>query len=301
MNNIQGWINLYKPKNISSFKAIDKVKKIYHLKKIGHAGTLDPLAEGILPIAVGKATKLIPFINNELKIYNFKINWGVQTFTDDNGGKIINECNIYPSLKDIELNIINYLGYIKQVPPRVSAVKIKGRRAYELARKNENFEIVSKDVFVKKLSIIRHEQKKTYFRIECGKGFYVRSFARDLAKNLKTFGHISYLEREKVGKFSKKTSILLDDLLKIGQRHNDINCILPTISMLDDILAYEIVDQKNMLDLSFGRSIKIEELKYLNSSLDQPDKKMVFLSNNGDIVSIGKLEGNLFKPNKILL
>ena len=109
------------------------------------------------------------------------------------------------------------------------------------------------------------------------------------------------MEREKVGKFSKKTSILLDDLLKIGQRHNDINCILPTISMLDDILAYEIVDQKNMLDLSFGRSIKIEELKYLNSSLDQPDKKMVFLSNNGDIVSIGKLEGNLFKPNKILL
>ena len=104
---------------------------------------------------------------------------------------------------DIELNIINYLGYIKQVPPRVSAVKIKGRRAYELARKNENFEIVSKDVFVKKLSIISHEQKKTYFRIECGKGFYVRSFARDLAKNLKTFGHISYLEREKVGKYDR--------------------------------------------------------------------------------------------------
>ncbi len=301
MKNIQGWINVYKPKNITSFKTIDKIKKAFNFDKIGHAGTLDPLAEGILPIALGKATKLIPFVNNNLKIYNFSVTWGSQTSTDDIEGKILFQSKKIPTLNDINKKISCFLGHIKQIPPKVSAVKINGTRAYKLVREDKVFDILPKTVFVKSLKVIKHEELKTYFKIECGKGFYIRSFARDLALILQTYGHISSLERIKVGKFSTETSILLDDLLKIGQRHKEINCIIPTISMLDDILAYEIEDQKDIENLSFGRAIDIDRSKFeLPQSIDL-DKKIIFLSKQGDIVSIGKLIGNLFKPNKILI
>ena len=301
MTSRQGWINLYKPKNITSFKAINSIKKNFLIKRIGHAGTLDPMAEGVLPIAIGNATKLIPYISIMYKEYDFTITWGSQTTTDDAEGRVLFESNYFPSKKEIEKKIINYLGYINQIPPKVSAVKVNGKRAYKLFRDNKTFKIQPKNVFVENLNIIDHNINTTSFKILCGKGFYVRSLARDLALDLKTFGHISSLKRLKVGKFSEKTAILLDDLLKIGQRLNEINCVSPTISMLDDILAYEIEEQKDMENLSFGRSIKIDQRKILNSPSINLDKKIIFLSKKGDIVSIGKLEGNLFKPNKILI
>ena len=301
MSEIQGWINLYKPKNISSFKAINTIKKKFLLKKIGHAGTLDPLAEGILPVAIGKATKLISFVNNDIKEYYFTVSWGIQTSTDDSDGEILNRSKVLPELKQIEKIKNNFLGLISQVPPKVSAVKINGQRAYKLVRIKQDFSISSKDVFVKKIEVLNHKIDKTSFSIECGKGFYIRSFARDIATQLGTLGHISSLERVKVGNFTRETSILLDDLLKIGQRLDDFNYIKTSVSMLDDILAYEIEDKKDLNELSFGRSIKIKEEYIKNFSSKTIDKKNFFLSNNGNIVSIGKLEGNLFKPNKILL
>ena len=297
----QGWINLYKPKNITSFKAINSIKKKFSINKIGHAGTLDPMAEGVLPIAIGKATKLIPYISNMNKEYKFSVTWGTQTTTDDAQGKILFEKNYIPKRKEIEKKIIKYVGYINQKPPNVSAVKINGERAYKLFRENKKFTIQPKKVFVENLCINDHSINKTSFKILCGQGFYVRSLARDLAIDLKTYGHISSLKRSKVGKFSKKNSILLDDLLKIGQTHEEINCISTTISMLDDILAYEIEEKLDIENLSFGRSIKIDERKIINPSSINLDKKNIFLFKKGDIVSIGKLDGNLFKPNKILI
>ena len=297
----QGWINLYKPKNITSFKAINSIKKKFSIKKIGHAGTLDPMAEGVLPIAIGKATKLIPYISTMNKEYEFVVTWGAQTTTDDSEGKILFESNYLPKRKEIEKKIIKYIGYINQIPPKVSAVKINGKRAYKLFRENKKFTIQPKKVFIEDLCITDHSINKTSFKILCGQGFYVRSLARDLAIDLKTYGHISSLKRSKVGKFSEKNSILLDDLLKIRQTHGEINCISTTISMLDDILAYEIEEKLDIENLSFGRSIKIDERKIINPSSINLDKKNIFLFKKGDIVSIGKLDGNLFKPNKILI
>ena len=297
----QGWINLYKPKNITSFKAINSIKKKFSINKIGHAGTLDPMAEGVLPIAIGKATKLIPYIGNMNKEYEFTVTWGIQTTTDDAEGEILFESSYLPKRKEIEKKIIKYIGYINQIPPKVSAVKINGKRAYKLFRENKKFTIQPKKVFIKDLCIIDHSINKTSFKILCGQGFYVRSLARDLAIDLNTYGHISSLKRSKVGKFSEKNSILLDDLLKIGQMHEEINCISTTISMLDDILAYEIEEKLDIENLSFGRSIKIDERKIINPSSIILDKKNIFLFKKGDIVSIGKLDGNLFKPNKILI
>ncbi len=297
----QGWINLYKPKNLTSFKAINSIKKKFLIRKIGHAGTLDPMAEGVLPIAIGKATKLIPYISTMNKEYEFVVTWGAQTTTDDADGKILFESNYLPKRKEIEKKIIKYIGYINQIPPKVSAVKINGKRAYKLFRENKKFTIQPKKVFIEDLYITDHSINKTSFKIICGQGFYVRSLARDLAIDLKTYGHISSLKRSKVGKFSEKNSILLDDLLKIGQTHEEINCISTTISMLDDILAYEIEEKLDIENLSFGRSIKIDERKIINPSSINLDKKNIFLFKKGDIVSIGKLDGNLFKPNKILI
>ncbi len=297
----QGWINLYKPTNITSFKAINSIKKKFSINKIGHAGTLDPMAEGVLPIAIGKATKIIPYISNMNKEYEFTVTWGIQTTTDDAEGKIIFESSYLPKRKEIEKKIINYIGFINQIPPNVSAVKINGKRAYKLFRENKKFTIQPKKVFIEDLCITDHSINKTSFKILCGQGFYVRSLARDLAIDLKTYGHISSLKRSKVGKFSEKNSILLDDLLKIGQTHEEINCISTTISMLDDILAYEIEEKLDIENLSFGRSIKIDERKIINPSSINLDKKNIFLFKKGDIVSIGKLDGNLFKPNKILI
>ena len=297
----QGWINLYKPKNITSFKAINSIKKKFSINKIGHAGTLDPMAEGVLPVAIGKATKLIPYISNMNKEYEFTVTWGIQTTTDDAEGEILFESSYLPKRKEIEKKIINYIGFISQIPPKVSAVKINGKRAYKLFRENKKFTIQPKKVFIEDLCITDHSINKTSFKILCGQGFYVRSLARDLAIDLKTYGHISSLKRSKVGKFSEKNSILLDDLLKIGQMHEEINCISTTISMLDDILAYEIEEKLDIENLSFGRSIKIDERKIINPSSINLDKKNIFLFKKGDIVSIGKLDGNLFKPNKILI
>ena len=297
----QGWINLYKPKNTTSFTAINSIKKKFSINKIGHAGTLDPMAEGVLPIAIGKATKLIPYISNMNKEYEFTVTWGIQTTTDDAEGEILFKSSYLPKRKEIERKIINYIGFISQIPPKVSAVKINGKRAYKLFRENKKFTIQPKKVFIEDLCITDHSINKTSFKILCGQGFYVRSLARDLAIDLKTYGHISSLKRSKVGKFSEKNSILLDDLLKIGQMHEEINCISTTISMLDDILAYEIEEKLDIENLSFGRSIKIDERKIINPSSINLDKKNIFLFKKGDIVSIGKLDGNLFKPNKILI
>jgi len=280
----QGWINLYKPKNITSFKAINSIKKKFSINKIGHAGTLDPMAEGVLPIAIGKATKLIPYISNMNKEYEFTVTWGIQTTTDDAEGEILFESSYLPKKKEIEKKIINYIGFISQIPPKVSAVKINGKRAYKLFRENKKFTIQPKKVFIENLCITDHSINKTSFKILCGQGFYVRSLARDLAIDLKTYGHISSLKRSKVGKFSEKNSILLDDLLKIGQMHEEINCISTTISMLDDILAYEIEEKLDIENLSFGRSIKIDENKIINSSSINLDKKNIFLFKKGDIV-----------------
>jgi len=298
----QGWLNVYKPINISSFSVIRKIKKKFNLYKIGHAGTLDPLAEGILPIAIGKTTKLISFINQASKEYIFEIKWGEQTSTDDKEGKIINKSKIIPTIDEIEYKLNEFKGLIKQTPPKASAVKINGERAYKLLRSNDRFEIQHKLVHLYNSKIISDSNHQiTKIKVECGKGFYIRSLARDLADSLNTKGHIYSLKRIKVGKFDIKNAILLDDLLKIRQTLQGFRDFHSSVSMLDDILAYEIDDDKEITFLSQGKSINIDINKLLNPSLNSIDRKIIFLTNKGSILSFGKLDGNLFKPIKVLI
>ncbi|MBI05007.1 MAG: tRNA pseudouridine(55) synthase TruB [Pelagibacteraceae bacterium] len=298
----QGWINLYKPSNISSNHALTLIKKKFRVNKIGHAGTLDPLAEGILPIAVGQATKLVKFISNYNKKYIFKIKWGEQTSTDDSEGYVIKSSSKIPKRNDLKKKLSKFIGYIDQIPPAASAIKINGVRAYKLFRKNQNFELKSRKVYVKKTKLLKTtDYNFSTIEIECGKGFYVRSLARDLALSLGAFGHVSYLKRAKIGNFDQNSAILLDDLLKIGQTHFEFNCIHTSMSMLDDILAYEIENKEDQTNLSFGRSIYLDLKKFNKPPLNSTDDKIVFLSKKGNVVSYGKLDGNLFKPKKIFI
>ena len=298
---IQGWVNLYKPKGISSFSAIYKIKKKFNIKKIGHAGTLDPAAEGILPIAINKTTKLIPFVNLSSKKYLFKIKWGEQTSTDDAEGSIINYSTKIPDEAEINQVINSFIGFQDQVPPKASAVKVNGKRAYAVLRENKNFSLESKKVFLKSITFLFSDINTSSFEIDCGKGFYVRSLARDIAYKLGTYGHVVELKRTKVGHFNEKTSILLDDILKIGQSEFEFNCIHSSISMLDDILAYEVEEKKDLNDLSLGKSIFINKKKLIKKPLNSDKEELVFLSKKGNIISFGKLSEDLFKPNKVLI
>ena len=229
MNDHLGWLNVYKPINITSFGVLKKIKKKFFFNKIGHAGTLDPLAEGILPVAIGKTTKLIQFISNQIKEYEFEIKWGEQTSTDDREGTVIDRSFNIPNYKDINIKLKELTGTILQAPPKASAIKINGVRAYKLFRSNKKFEVKKKYVRIYESNIIDSTKNSlTKIKIRCGKGFYIRSFVRDLADHLATKGHVFSLKRTKVGKFCLENSILLDDLLKIRQTRigfREIICI----------------------------------------------------------------------------
>ncbi len=302
MNNHLGWLNVYKPINISSFGVLKKIKKKFLLNKIGHAGTLDPLAEGILPVAIGKTTKLIQFVSNQIKEYEFEIKWGEQTSTDDREGVVIDRSFNIPNYKDINIKLKELTGTILQAPPKASAIKINGVRAYKLFRTNKEFEVKKKYVYIYESSIIDSPKNDlTKIKMRCGKGFYIRSFVRDLADHLSTKGHVFTLKRTKVGKFCLENSILLDDLLKIGQTCLGFREIRSSISMLDDILAYEIDDEKLIKEISQGKSVKIDNNLFLKDSLNLDERSIVFLTNKKNVLSFGKLNGSLFKPQKVLI
>ena len=158
MNNHLGWLNVYKPINITSFGVLKKIKKKFFFNKIGHAGTLDPLAEGILPVAIGKTTKLIQFISNQIKEYEFEIKWGEQTSTDDREGTVVDRSSNIPNYKDINIKLKELTGTILQAPPKASAIKINGVRAYKLLRSNKEFE-VKKNMYAYMNPILLIQQK----------------------------------------------------------------------------------------------------------------------------------------------
>ena len=299
--NEQGWLNIYKPLNISSFNVIYNIKKKFNIIKLGHVGTLDPLAEGILPIAIGKTTKLISFIQNSIKEYDFEVKWGEETSTDDKEGEIINISNKIPSESDIIKALKKFECKFFQSPPKASAIKINGIRSYKLFRSNIDFETPKKQVQLFKSKLISTNSNLSRIIIKCGSGFYVRSLARDLARELGTKGHVFSLKRTKVGKFCINNSILLDDLLKIRQTISEFKEIQPSISMLDDILAYEVDDEKLIKEISYGKSVEINKFNFNKDSLNLDDKKTIFLTIGKNVLSFGKFDGNFFIPKKVLI
>jgi tRNA pseudouridine55 synthase len=211
---VSGWVIFDKPLGMGSTEAVAKIKWLYFAQKAGHAGTLDPLASGMLPIALGDATKTVPFVMDGRKTYLFTVRWGAETTTDDTEGPVTNASDLRPSRGAIEALLPNYTGDISQVPPNFSAIKIEGERAYDLARAGETVEIAARTVSVHNLTITAMpDESTTVFSAECGKGTYVRAIARDLGRDLGCFGHITELRRTSVGGFDEDDMVTIEELM----------------------------------------------------------------------------------------
>jgi tRNA pseudouridine55 synthase len=207
---IHGWVVLDKPIGMTSTHAVSVVKRLFSAKRVGHAGTLDPLASGALPIALGEATKTVPFVMDGRKLYRFTVRWGEERDTDDAEGRVVARSNQRPSADAIRALLPSFTGCIQQVPPRYSAIKIEGERAYDLARDGEMVELAARPIEIGRLELVNiPDPDHAVLETECGKGTYVRSLARDLGRVLGCFGHISALRRAAVGSFGEATMILL--------------------------------------------------------------------------------------------
>ncbi len=210
---VNGWLNLDKPPGMTSTKAVNIVKRLFNARKAGHAGTLDPLATGVLPIGFGEATKTMNFAVDGDKAYRFDVRWGAQTTTDDCEGEIFETRSGRPTLPEIESAIDGFIGEIMQVPPQFSAIKVDGQRAYDLARDGEDVELAARPVVVHDLVITAMpDDETTTFEARCGKGTYVRAIARDMGRKLGCLGHIVALRRTQVGPFHEDDAVQLSEL-----------------------------------------------------------------------------------------
>ena len=292
-----GWIFVNKPKNVSSFDVIRQLKKIFSIKRIGHAGTLDPLATGILPIAFGSATKTIPYLVSSKKEYRFSISWGIRTTTHDMEGEVIDESNFVPSKEDILDAVSDFKGEFYQRPPKYSAVKINGQRAYKLARSGIDFNIKEKKVKLYELIIKDHKKNKTEFLAKVGKGFYIRSLARDLCEKLRTSGVIDSLERTELGQFSLENAFSLETIEKLVHSAPagmvGGNLLVPLSEVLDDIPALLISD-KEAKRFQQGQSFSNNDLlKY-----SKLGREVLLLKDNRPI-GLATVVENSFKPKKV--
>ena len=287
---MNGWIFVDKPKNFTSFQVIQKLRKILKVQKIGHAGTLDPFATGMLAVAIGEATKSVHYFKSS-KSYLFDIVFGESKDTDDICGETINKSNIIPSKKQVDECLKNFLGLHEQVPPKFSAIKINGQRAYNLARKNKKFELKPRNVHISKLECIDIVKPNEFsFEMECSSGTYVRSVARDLANILGTYGYVSQLRRTKIGKFEEKDIILLDkfeELVHIGDHFDVMHSIR---DVLDDIPAV-VID--NELSHKFQNGVSFE---FFNN---KSDNDYLLIETDHKFLGIGKAIDGKLKPVRV--
>lgn len=241
---IDGWMVIDKPLGLSSAKVVSRVKYLTKAQKVGHGGTLDPLASGILPIGLGEATKTMPFIVDATKEYAFTVRFGSATDSDDLEGAVIEDGGRIPSEAEVAAILPDFTGSIEQVPPAYSAIKIDGQRAYKLARDGQEVELKPRTVEIQSLSLTGFDAEtgSADLHVSCGKGTYVRSLARDIAKALGTCGHVTALRRLRVGPFTLKGAISLEMLDELGHSARAVDYLCPITTALDDIPAVAVTE-----------------------------------------------------------
>lgn len=288
-----GWLCVNKPEGITSAQVLNRLKRAFPKGfKIGHAGTLDKFACGVLPVAVGHATKTIPLIMEAEKTYTFTVRWGIQTSTDDREGEIIANCSIIPDLEKISTVLQKIGPVMQQVPPTYSAIKIDGRRASDRVRKGEVVEMSPREIQIYDLQTLQHVDSETTFQVRCSKGTYVRALARDIAAMLDTVCHVIYLRRDQVGKFLLEQSILLEKDFKINDNvANEIaSAIIPIRTVLDDIPAVSCMESA-IARISKGQSIPVS----------LPDLDTVFAVDDTDVIATGFVKDLVFYPKNVFI
>ena len=259
---VHGWVILDKPAGVSSAKAVAIVRRVLNAAKAGHGGTLDPLASGILPIALGEATKTVSYVMASTKAYRFTVQWGAETTTDDMEGTVSRTSDIRPNAKAIQAILPQFTGQISQVPPAYSAVKIDGKRAYALARQAdadttstvEKPELAARQIDIYALELLEARSDSADFYVSTGKGAYIRSLARDIGRALDSAGHVTALRRTEVGKFSETQAISLDFLEELGNSAAASQYVMPVLTALDDIPALAITTEE-AVRLRHGQAI----------------------------------------------
>ena len=254
---VHGWIAVDKPSGITAAKVVARVKRSINAAKAGHGGTLDPLATGILPIALGEATKTASFAMDSRKTYAFEITWGAATDTDDSDGQVIRTSQVRADKAAIEAMLPRFTGRIEQVPPDYSAIKVAGKRAYDLAREKVELNLAARTVEVRRFALIdMTDADHARFEVDCGKGTYIRALVRDLALALGTEGHISVLRRTRCGVFSENRAISLENLEALGHKAAASDYLLPVKTVLDDIPALALTEEEARR-MSLGQSIAL--------------------------------------------
>lgn len=241
-NKVDGWIIVDKDSGMTSADVVRRVKRILHPQKIGHAGTLDPLATGILPLALGEATKTVSYITDAIKEYEFTIRWGEERTTDDSEGDVVKTSALRPGEKDILKELPGFIGEIEQIPPQFSALKVDGQRAYKLARAGKRVELKPRLVKIDTFEPISGQNDRDHasFHVICGKGTYIRALARDLGRKLQCFGHITAIRRTVVGPFSRSRAFSLAKLDELSHSARVLEALIPVMTALDDIPALAV-------------------------------------------------------------
>jgi tRNA pseudouridine55 synthase len=291
---VSGWIVLDKPAGIGSTECVSRIKRLYQAAKAGHAGTLDPLASGMLPIALGEATKTVPWVMDGSKVYRFEISWGAETATDDLEGEVTNRSDARPSREAILAAMPRYLGDISQVPPRFSAIKIAGERAYALARQGEEVEIEARQVTIHRFDLLElPAPDRAIFEVECGKGTYVRSLARDMGRDLGCLGHVSMLRRVAVHPFLEEDLVPLAELEALAGDLEALDAeLLPTGVALDELEEVQ-VNREQALRIRAGNPVL---LRGRDAPSFAEEACAVF---GAELVAIGSVEQGSFLPSRV--
>lgn len=297
---ISGWLILDKPVDFGSTEAVSKIKWLFKAQKCGHAGTLDPLASGMLPIALGDATKTVPYVMDGRKIYEFTVSWGEERATDDLEGEVTQSSDKRPSEQEIRDILPAYIGTISQVPPQFSAIKIAGERAYDLARDGEAVEIPSREVEVHRLTLLACPDANTaHFEVECGKGTYVRALARDFGRELGCYGHISGLRRTFVAPFAEETMVplakltALEEIEDMDERLAALDALLIDTCEALSALPHLVVSDDQAQRLKMGNPILVR-------GRDAPvAESEAYATARGRLIAIGEIGQGEFRPKRV--
>ncbi len=284
---MQGFINVFKPSGMSSAKVVAKIKHCFKLDKVGHMGTLDPLACGILPIAIGKATRMFDYFLDKTKTYITVFKFGSTSNTLDLDGNIESNIGSVPTKEEILKILPSFLGTISQMPPQFSAKVVNGQKAYKLARNGEVVNLQPKNIIIYDFKLIEKVDSDSFkFEITCSSGTYIRSLVRDVSNKLKTVGMLTYLERTKSGAFSKENSVLLDDLLN----SNIQNYIIDYLTVFPNFKVIN-VNINNFNRLKNGLTVTQES----------EDNNNTFVLNNGEVLGVGVISNKQLKLKTYLL
>ncbi|KJS43701.1 MAG: pseudouridine synthase [Rhodospirillaceae bacterium BRH_c57] len=297
---VNGWLAVDKPLGMTSTQVVGAVRRIFNAQKAGHGGTLDPLATGVLPVALGEATKTVPYVMDGTKVYTFTVRWGEETTTDDREGAVIETSTKRPDRAAIEAALPAFLGDLSQVPPKFSAVKVDGQRAYDLARSGEDVQLTARIVRIDAFELVdQPDADHASFRVVAGKGTYIRSLARDLSRALGTVGHVAALRRVACGPFREEDAISLDKLNNLGHSAAPMEFLLPIETALDDIPALALTEEEARR-LSSGLPVSLLRVATRTPLKTVAAGDTVCAMAEGRLVAVARIEGGEIRPVRVM-